>query len=194
MVKRICAILLIVSALLSLSACMGGGDTKTDEQSTDVAVRIESYLDKADTYFNVLDTNAVIPSVKNKEDVLKVYIEKATAKEELPKDLVNSYIESYKAYFGSEASDTSAEDSKLKDEAVSLIKSEMVIYIAADRFGCNEISKEDEVKKAKELAALYSTSESAFYTEGADNYVVKSAIREERVKAELEAAFDNANK
>ncbi len=166
---------------------------KVDDQSKDAAVSIEAYLADADKYYNVLDTGAVIPSVKNKEDVLKVYIEKATAKEKLPEELVKSYVDSYKAYFGTEASDESAEDSKLTEEATSLIKSEMVVYIAADRFGCNEISKEDEIKKADELAAIYKTDRAAFYTEGGENYIVKSAIREERVKAELEKAYDAAN-
>lgn len=187
MAKKIGALILVLAAVLALNACVGSGTVKVDEQSNDASVRIESYLESAEDYFTVPDTSVILQKVEKKEDALNVLIEESAAKRDLPEELVNSYVESFRAYFGGDASDASEDDTALEDEAKSLIKSEMVIYIAYERFQLGQITAEDMKAKAEELAGQYSTDASSFYTEGGDNYVVQSAIREERVKAKLEA-------
>lgn len=193
MAKKLFALTLALAAVLSLSACMGSTTVRTDEQSAEAAEHIENYLEKAGSYFNVPDSGVVIPNVKEGDDVLKVYIDMATAKEPLPEALVDSYVKSFKAYFET-SGEASENDDALKNEAEDLIKSEMVIYMAAENFGCSTITAEEEKAKAEQLAAAYKTGVDAFYTEGGDNYVVKSAIREDRVREKLQSLLDSASK
>lgn len=182
MTKKIIAALLAVFALLSFTACASSGSGSVDSQSADAVVNIEEYLPNADEYFSVKDTTVVFDGATD-GDLLALYIEKATPKKDLPEELVNSYIESYKSYFG----EVSEGDEALRKNAEELIKTEMVIYIAAEKFGVDKITAEEEAAMAKTLADKYGVDESALYTEGGTNYVVKSAVREAHVRKVLEA-------
>lgn len=186
MTKKLIAALLAVFALLSFTACVSSSSGSVDEQSAGGVVNIENYLKDAEQYFSVKDTAEAFKNASGTEDLLSLYIDKATAQNDLPDELVNSYIESYKNYFG----DTS-DDETLRESAENLIKTEMVIYIAAEKFGINEITAEDEAAMAKTLADKYGVDESALYTEGDTNYIVKSAIREERVKEKFQEIYSS---
>lgn len=183
MTKKLIAALLAVFALLSFTACVSSSSGSVDDQSAEGVVNIENYLANAGDYFSVMDTAFVFDGADDTEDLLTLYIDKAKAEKDLPDELVNSYIESYKNYFG-DASD----DEALRESAENLIKTEMVIYIAAKNFGV-EITAEDEAAMAKTLADKYGVDESALYTEGDTNYIVKSAIREERVREKLQEIY-----
>lgn len=187
MTKKLIAALLAVFALLSFTACVSSSSGSVDESSAGGVVNIENYLKDAEQYFSVMDTAEAFKDANGTEDLLSLYIEKATAVNDPPDGLVNSYIESYKNYFG----DTS-DDETLRESAKNLIKTEMVIYIAAKKFGINdEITAEDEAAMAKTLADKYGVDESALYTEGDTNYIVKSAIREERVKEKFQEIYSS---
>lgn len=186
MTKKLIAALLAVFALLSFTACVSSSSGSVDESSAGGVVNIENYLKDAEQYFSVMDTAEAFKDANGTEDLLSLYIDKATAQNDLPDELVNSYIESYKNYFG----DTS-DDETLRESAENLIKTEMVIYIAAEKFGINEITAEDEAAMAKTLADKYGVDESALYTEGDTNYIVKSAIREERVKEKFQEIYSS---
>lgn len=187
MTKKLIAALLAVFALLSFTACVSSSSGSVDESSAGGVVNIENYLKDAEQYFSVMDTAEAFKDANGTEDLLSLYIEKATAVKDPPDGLVNSYIESYKNYFG----DTS-DDETLRESAENLIKTEMVIYIAAKKFGINdEITAEDEAAMAKTLADKYGVDESALYTEGDTNYIVKSAIREERVKEKFQEIYSS---
>lgn len=197
MSKRICAVLLAVIALLSLCSCMGNTKATEDEQSKDVAIRINAYLEDAGDYFTVIAPGKVVEGDVKKEDVLKAYINAATKKKDLPEELVNSYMESFGAYFeastdASASKDESADDKELKEAAINLIKSEMVIHLAAEQYAI-EIKPEDEKAMAAKLAKELGCKEEAIYTEGGDNYLVKCAIKEDLVKTELEKEWDRAH-
>lgn len=185
MTKKLIAAFLAVFTLLSFTACVSSSSGTADEQSADAVVNIEKYLENAEEYFSVKDTAVVLENATG-DDLLTQYIEKATTKKALPEELVKSYVESYKSYFG-EASDG---DDALRANAESLIKSEMVIYIAAEKFGI-EITAEEEAAMAKTLADKYGVDESALYTEGDTNYIVKSAIREEKVEKYLKDHYSS---
>lgn len=186
MTKKLIAALLAVFALLSFTACVSSSSGSVDESSAGGVVNIENYLKDAEQYFSVKDTAEAFKNASGTEDLLSLYIDKATVQNDLPDELVNSYIESYKNYFG----DTS-DDETLRESAENLIKTEMVIYIAAEKFGINEITPEDEAAMAKTLADKYGVDESALYTEGDTNYIVKSAIREERVKEKFQEIYSS---
>lgn len=197
MTKRICAVLLVVIALLSLCSCMGNTKATEDEQSKDAAIRINAYLEDAGDYFTVIAPGKVVEGDVKKENVLQAYIDAATAKKDLPEELVNSYMESFGAYFeastdASADKDESADDKELKEAAISLIKSEMVIHLAAEQYAI-EIKPEDEKAIAEKLAKELGCEEEAIYTEGGDNYLVKCAIKEKLVTAELEKEWDRAH-
>ena len=208
MFKKISVVLVALCALLSLTACFGSAQGKADEQSDDTVVRIESYLPDSKDYFDIGDITEIVKNTEKREDVLNSLIKAATTDKALPEELVNSYVESFKAYFtdgsaGASSADSadsadsseSADDKALKAEAEALIKKEMVIY-AADTsvFKFPEITKEEEKKKAEELAAVYKTDVKVFYTEGEENYIVKSAIREQRVTEKLQERWDETHK
>lgn len=186
MTKKLIAALLAVFALLSFTACVSSSSGSVDDQSADAVVNIEKYLENADEYFSVKDTSVVLKDATG-DDLLSLYIESATAKKDLPDELVNSYVESYRSYFG----DSSADDEALKQSAENLIKTEMVIYIAAENFNVAVITAEDEAAMAKTLADKYGVDESALYTEGDTNYIVKSAIREQRVTEKLQEFYSD---
>lgn len=185
MTKKLCAVFLTAITLLSFTACVSSSSASVDEQSADAGENIENYLDKAEEYFSVKDATVAISGAASTDDLLKVYVDKAEAKKDLPEALVNGYVNSYKAYFTTESADEDA----LRANAESLIKTEMVVFIAAKMFGVNEISADDEKAKAQELANTYGFDESTLYTEGGSNYIVKSAIREERVSEKLQKLY-----
>lgn len=191
MTKRICALLLVVIALVSLSSCMGGSKPAEDEQSRDAAIRIEAFLEDASDYFTVIAPGKVVEGDIKKEDVLQAYIDAATKKKDLPDELVKSYMESFGLYFDV-STDTSGEDKELKETAIELIKSEMVIHLAAEQYAV-KIEAKDEKAMAEKLAKELGCKVEALYTEGGENYIVKCAIKEELVTAELEKEWEKAH-
>lgn len=199
MFRKIAVVFVLVCILLSLSSCLpGGGKGTLDEQSGRSFMRIEDCLPNAERYFAVAEASVVLKDVENKADCLDAFVESAKPKDDLPKELVDGYVDSFVAYFSGEEG-ASAEE--LEREAAALIKREMVISIEAERFNCSKISADEAKAKAKELAELYGAELSDFYTEeatdesgalsGGGNYVVKSAILEERVKACLEGVWNS---
>lgn len=185
MLKRVIVLIMVLAVSFSFAGCFGGGKATLDEVSKDAVVQIQDYLEEAGSYFQLADSSLVIAEAAAKEDVFDAYIAAATSLKALPEELVNSYVESYKAGF-----EESVADEELKKHAESLIKSEMVISLAHKALKCGEISNEMRTAKAAELAEQLGVDSAAIYTPGNDTYLVDSAIMEEQVKAKLEAAWE----
>lgn len=188
MFKKISVIALLLSLVLSLAGCMGGGGATLDEVSKESVVRIEDFLGEASSYYQLADSSLVISETTDKAKVLDAYINAATELKAVPDELVNSYVESFKA-----AVDASADEEELKTTAKSLIKEELVIHLAYSALKCAAITDEMRTDMAKKIAAELNCDTAAIFTPGNSTYTVDTAIKEDLIKEKLESAWDKAN-
>lgn len=188
MIKKTVAIALIMTLALSLAGCFGSGGGILDEVSKDEVVRIEDFLGEASSYFQLADSSLVIADTKAKDDVLDAYIDAASSLKELPAELVDSYVNSFKA-----GVEESVADEEISNIAKNLIKEELVIHLAYTALKCDEITDEMRSDMAKKIAAELNCDVAAIYTPGNNTYTVDTAVKEDLVKAKLETAWENAN-
>ena len=186
--KRIASLTLVLCVALSLVGCVGGAGAKLDEVSKETFVRIEDFLGEAGSYFQLADSSLVINDTKDKAKVLDAYIAAATETKALPEDLVNSYVNSFKAGI-----EESVDEKEIKAVAASLIKEELVIHLAYSALKCAEITDAMRSEKAKEIAAELNCDIAAIFTPGNNTYTVDTAVKESLVKEKLESAWDKAN-
>jgi len=187
MLKKITLAALVIALTLSFAGC-GGSKPKLDDVSNEAMVRIEDYLDEAGSYFQLADSSLVISDTKDKGAVLDAYIDAATAGKALPEELINTYVNSFKAGI-----EESVDEKELKDIAGALIKEELVIHLAYSALKCAEITDEMRNEKAKEIAAELDCDIAAIFTPGNNTYTVDTAVKEALVKEKLETAWDKAN-
>lgn len=187
MLKKITLAALVLCLALSFVGCTGG-NAKLDDVSNEAMVRIEDYLDEAGAYFSLADSSLVISDTADKADVLEAYIDAATAGKALPEELIDTYVNSFKAGI-----DESVDEKELEAVAGSLIKEELVIHLAYSALKCPEITDEMRSEKAAEIAKELGCDTAAIFTPGNNTYTVDTAVKEALVKEKLEAAWDKAN-
>jgi len=192
--KKLIALLMIFALSVSMVACGGTGGVKTDKREQANVAKIQDYLGDAGLYFTLVKEENVLESTTDKENAFNDYVKAAKQNKDLPEELVNSYVESYKKGLtgvASVAEDDSKANEEIKNTAKNHIKEEMVVELAYAFFSDAEITNEMREAKATELASTGKYDKAALYTPGNDTYLIDSIIKADVVKAELEAEWES---
>ena len=160
MLKKIITIALVLSLTFSLAGCMAGGGSTLDEVSKDAVVRIEDYLADASVYFSLADTSKALASAK-RDEVFDAYVDAAKAQKDLPAELVESYVNSFKA-----GVEESVDDKALDETAKNLIREELVVHLAYNTFEFEKITDKMRADMAKKIAAELGCDVAAIFVLG----------------------------
>ena len=164
--KRLIALSILCALIFTLAGCPGG-QAKTDSQDEQINEGIQSYLEKSGDYILLGRSDGL--QGEDGDALLAAYVAAADKRQPLPEDLIASYKEIFKSYFGGEE----PADEHIK----SLIYTEMVVYLAHETLTLPAVTETDRTAAAKELAESRGTDEKLFYTAGGDAYFIDTYIK-----------------